>query len=171
MCWPLSLSDVRRSAAKPQRPHLDALIILEREEKVLLALRAGTGYRDGWYNLPSGKAVEGEDIITAAVRETREEIGIHLTPSQLQTVHVLHHYTPEHTHRICWFLRATEWTGEPVNAEPHKCADLLWAPTAALPANTVPYNAAGIRAYLADIPFSLHGWPTAPDLHTAEARS
>ncbi|MCA1702336.1 MAG: hypothetical protein LC808_03320 [Actinobacteria bacterium] len=39
---------------------------------VLLALRDGTGYADGQWNLPSGKLEIGEDGVSALVREAAE---------------------------------------------------------------------------------------------------
>jgi hypothetical protein len=36
--------------------------------------------------------------------------------------------------------------GEPVNAEPHKCAKIEWFPVDMLPPNTYPYTAACVRA-------------------------
>jgi 8-oxo-dGTP pyrophosphatase MutT (NUDIX family) len=131
---------------------------LERAGRVLLAERAGTGYADGWYNLPSGKLEPAEDVVAAVVRETREEIGLHLDRGQVRPVHVMHHRNPEGSTRVGWFFVAEQWDGEPYNAEPHKCAGLLWAPLDQLPANTWPYTAAGLAHYRAGIPFSVDGF-------------
>ena len=53
---------------------------------------------------------------------------------------------------------ARRWAGEPVNAEPHKCAGIAWYPLTALPAGTVPYNALGISLYLREACFGTIGW-------------
>lgn len=137
---------------------VDVMLILEREGRVLLAERANTGYADGWYNLPSGKLEAGEDVASAIVRESREEIGIHLDRAAVRAVHVMHHRSPEGDTRVGWFFTADTWDGEPYNAEPHKCAGLVWAPSFSLPANTWPYTAAGLAQYQAGRPFSLHGF-------------
>ena len=134
------------------------ILILERDGRVLLAERSNTGYADGWYNLPSGKLEPDEDVTAAVIREAREEIGIHLDRDQVQPVHVMHHRAPEGHSRIGWFFTATRWHGEPYNAEPHKCAGLVWAALDDLPANTWPYTAAGPAQYQARTPFSLHGF-------------
>ena len=42
---------------------VDVHVILERADDVLLCLRRGTGYRDGWYCLPSGHLEAGETVI------------------------------------------------------------------------------------------------------------
>jgi 8-oxo-dGTP pyrophosphatase MutT (NUDIX family) len=137
---------------------VDVMLILERCGRVLLAERSGTGYADGWYNLPSGKLDPDEDVVTAVIREAHEEIGVHLDRDRVHPVHVMHHRAPEGHTRIGWFFTADAWAGEPYNAEPHKCAGLLWAPLDQLPANTWPYTTAGLSQYREGNPFSLHGF-------------
>ncbi|HEX2416786.1 MAG TPA: NUDIX domain-containing protein [Micromonosporaceae bacterium] len=137
---------------------VDVMLILERDGHVLLAERSGTGYADGWLNLPSGKLEADEDVVSAVIREATEEIGIHIERGDVRPVHVVHHRGPEGHGRIGWFFVADSWRGEPYNAEPHKCAGLLWAPFDDLPTNTLPYMVAGLTRYRAGIPFSLHGF-------------
>jgi 8-oxo-dGTP diphosphatase len=142
-------------------PHtvvVDVMLILERDGHVLLAERQGTGYADGALNLPSGKLDPDEDVITAVIREAKEEIDISLDRDAIRVVHVMHHRNPEGETRVGWFFTASRWDGEPRNAEPHKCAGLLWAPLADLPATTWPYTAAGLAHYRVGNPFSLHGF-------------
>ncbi|PPT14776.1 NUDIX hydrolase [Streptomyces cinnamoneus] len=142
-----------------QRPINDAMLILERNGLVLLAERAGTGYADGLLNLPSGKVDQGEDVVTAAIREAREEVGVDVAPEAVRIVHVTHFLNPEGEPRVGWFLATSHWTGEPRNAEPHKCAGIAWHPIGHLPDTVVPYNAHGIGQYLKGEPFSVLGWP------------
>ena len=139
--------------------HVDVMIILERADgTVLLAERAGTGFADGMLNLPSGKVEPGENVVDAAVREAREEVGVRLDPGALRLVHVMQHRNARGTCRIGWFFATARWHGEPYNAEPHKCAGLSWHRVDRLPAHTVPYNALGVAHYLRGEPFSVHGW-------------
>lgn len=65
---------------------------------------------------------------------------------------------PEGGVRLSWFLATSHWEGEPVNAEPHKCARVLWCKQSEIPENTYESNALGIRHYLKGEPFSVHGW-------------
>ncbi|MEV1173188.1 NUDIX domain-containing protein [Nonomuraea sp. NPDC049784] len=55
---------------------VDVHVILERGSDILLCLRDGTGYRDGWYCLPSGRLEEGETVVDCAIREAQEEVGV-----------------------------------------------------------------------------------------------
>ncbi|MEU4225203.1 NUDIX domain-containing protein [Nonomuraea sp. NPDC026600] len=138
---------------------IDVHVILERADGVLLCLREGTGYRDGWYCLPSGHLEEGETVIDCAIREAREEVGVTIDPHDLRPATVVHHLSPEGRPRIGVFFATSRWYSEPVNAEPGKCAELTWAPLRELPDNTVPYTAAGIDLYLGGIGVGVHGWP------------
>ncbi|MCA1675506.1 MAG: NUDIX domain-containing protein, partial [Actinobacteria bacterium] len=49
----------------PYTSFVDVLLLLVREDHVLLAQRHNTGYADGQWNLPSGKLNEGEDLQAA----------------------------------------------------------------------------------------------------------
>lgn len=143
----------------PYTSFVDVLILLFRDDHVLLAQRANTGYADGQWNLPSGKLEADEDLITAVIRETREEIAIDLNRNDVEMVTTVHYRNPEGHARIGFFFRAHRWHGEPHNAEPHKCARIAWYPLDQLPTNTVPYTRAGIELSNRNEPFGLEGWP------------
>lgn len=51
------------------------LCIIERNNQILLGMKK-RGFGEGWWNGFGGKVEEGEKIEEAAVRETREEVGI-----------------------------------------------------------------------------------------------
>ncbi|MET8863353.1 NUDIX domain-containing protein [Nonomuraea sp. NPDC004580] len=145
----------------PQRQQVtvDVHVILERGKDILLCLRQGTGYRDGWFCLPSGHLDEGETVIECALRETREEVGVHLDLASLRPATVLHHLNPEGKPRIGFFFATSHWTGDIINAEPHKCAAVEWFPARRLPDNTVPYTIAGLDHYHRNQPIGMSGWP------------
>ena len=137
---------------------VDVLLLLIRDHQVLLALRAGTGFADGWWNLPSGKLEEGEDAATAVIREAREEIGLTLDRDSLALASTVHYRNEREIGRLGLFFQARRWGGEPVNAEPHKCAQIAWFPLDALPDNIYPYSRIGIDLYQAGQNFAVHGW-------------
>ncbi len=137
---------------------VDVHLILLRDGLLLLAERLNTGFADGQLNLPSGKLEAGEDLRAAIVREAREEIGLSLRPPDVRLVCVVHYRLAPHEPRIGCFFTADQWDGEPVNAEPHKCAGLVWADPRQLPPHTVEYCAAGINAFLDGVPYVAPGW-------------
>ncbi|MBB5866628.1 8-oxo-dGTP pyrophosphatase MutT (NUDIX family) [Allocatelliglobosispora scoriae] len=140
---------------------VDVLLLLTRGDQVLLALRDGTGYADGQYNLPSGKLEADETLIDALIRETQEEIGIRLDPAEVHHAATVHCRNPEGARRIGVMFTAVsmpERQGEPFNAEPHKCAMVGWFPLDMLPRNTVPYTVAGVELFRSGQPFGLIDW-------------
>ncbi len=118
-------------------------IVCEREGRVLLMRRAGTGFFDGLYSLPGGHVEPGESVFEAAARELREETGLQAEIGAFAWMGVVHRLSD--TNRIDFFLRAAHWAGEPTILEPTKCDRLEWFALDALPQATVDY----VRAALA----------------------
>lgn len=148
----------------PTHP-VDVLLILTEPgpgaDRVLLALRAGTGYADGQWNLPSGKMETGEDAVTAVIRETAEEIGLQLDRHEPRLAATVHHRNTAGQARVGLGFTVVydpARHGQPVNAEPHKCATIAWFPVDQLPTNTYPYTAACVNAYRQGQPLALSGW-------------
>jgi 8-oxo-dGTP diphosphatase len=144
----------------PMHP-VDVLLLLTEGEHVLLALREGTGYADGQWNLPSGKLEHGEDAVSAVIREAREEIGVRLDPGEPRMVATVHHRNTAGFARVGLVFTVAYDPArhrEPINAEPHKCAKIEWFPADMPPSNTYPYTAECVRAFRDGQPFALSGW-------------
>ncbi|MGP3917787.1 NUDIX hydrolase [Nonomuraea sp. 10N515B] len=148
------------AAASPDRFRaiVDVHVVLLRGDELLLARRSGTGYGDGLWHLPSGHLEEGEPATDGAAREAAEELGVTIDPADLTFAHVMHR-APD---RVGLFFTTGKWTGEPYNAEPHKCSEIAWWPVHALPADMIDYPAAAIANILGRIPFAQHHWSTSP---------
>lgn len=127
-----------------------AYLFFRREGQVLLQLRQGTGYRDGyWACAAAGHVEEGESVIDAAVREAREELGVAVAPDDVRPLTVLHRGEPggpSIEQRVDFMFEVTRWSGTPSIQEPDKAADLAWFPFVALPEPLVPHEAAVLRA-------------------------
>jgi 8-oxo-dGTP diphosphatase len=111
-----------------------AYLFLEKDGKFLVARRCNTGYQDGNYQVPAGHVDAGELPSEALIREAKEEIGIDISPDDIQLVHVS--YRPKHDNtdnRVDFFFRVSRWSGEVQNMEPHKCDDLKWVTLDELP--------------------------------------
>ena len=138
---------------------VDVHVLLRRRGRVLLLRRTGDVYASGQLCLPSGHLEAGESIPQAAVREAFEETGIALDPAGLRHVLSIHQRNPGAGQaRIGFAFEPRHWGGEPVNAEPHKHSELVWADPAALPPDTVGYVAAVISAVERGLTFTLNGW-------------
>lgn len=115
-------------------------------------------FADGSWSLPGGCLDEGETLPTAAAREALEETGITIDPADLAFAHLCHHADPDGQARIGVFFTATQWTGEPVNAEPAKCSEIGWYDTSSLPTDLVSYISTGLQACARSDTFSLDSW-------------
>ena len=130
--------------------------------EVLLQLRDGTGYMDGyWAAAVAGHVEQGESVFDAAAREAVEEIGV--TDVELTPLCAMHRTgTGEPVdERVDYFFTATSWSGEPRIVEPKKCADLQWFGLRDLPSPVVPHELA-VLSQIRDgnvPPIVTHGFP------------
>ena len=127
-----------------------------RENQILLLRRFNTGFRDGEYSVPAGHLDGGETVISAAAREAEEEIGVQIETNDIAFSSVMHRL--EDDERVDFFVHIHKWLGEPFNAEPEKCDDLLWSNVDQLPANTIPYVRQALKNHLNEIKFDEYGW-------------
>ncbi|MGV9654470.1 phosphotransferase [Streptomyces sp. NPDC003554] len=140
---------------------VDVHLILRRETadgpQVLLSRRAGQVYAAGLWHLPSGH-LDGphEDVVTALIREAREETGVVIDPVDVRSAVTMHHRTPKGASRTGHFFEVRQWMGEPEIAEPDVCDAMDWAPLHALPAPMVAYCRAGLDAYTAGARLAVH---------------
>lgn len=58
-------------------------VLLIKGDELCMLRRPNTGWMDGCFSLPAGGLEKGETLSTAAVRELKEEAGVHAIPSEL----------------------------------------------------------------------------------------
>src|SRR6185437_503470 len=117
----------------------EVVLLVVRDDKVLLLRRQNTGWHDGWYCPPAGHGEDKESMREATAREAKEEVGIDVAPEDLEFLHVQHRWSTDlggHS-RVGFYFVAKKFTGEPQNMEPEKCDELDWFPLDALPENTI----------------------------------
>ncbi len=121
-----------------------AYVVLRRGNEVLLQLRQGTGYMDGhWAMAAAGHVEADESVFAAAVRETREEIGVEITVEDLVPLcgmHRTHRNQLPIDERADFFFECRRWRGEPAVLESHRSAGLRWFPLDALPDPVVAHE-------------------------------
>ena len=114
-------------------------IIFRDGGKVFLLRRYQTGWRDGEYTFPSGHLDGNESLKQAAIRESKEEVGVDIKPEDLKLVHVTHHVADEGDHeRMDFYFEVLSYSGELKNNEPHKCDEAGWFDLDNLPENIIP---------------------------------
>jgi 8-oxo-dGTP diphosphatase len=148
----------------PNIPSCYTIIENERGEW-LFVLRKHTGYMDGQYGLPGGRVEPGEPADLGAANEVAEEVGLGLRLADLQLVHVQHRSKagdPDEfgqilDPRIDFYFKPTRWSGQPVNAEPHRHSEIAWLDPDDLPKNVMVFIADAIMQIRKGKTFSRHG--------------
>ncbi len=76
------------------QPIFVAEVYILHQDKVLMFKRSETKKKfPGFWSLPGGHVDEGEDPLAAAIRETKEETGVTITPENIQLkVVAMHHH-------------------------------------------------------------------------------
>ncbi len=120
------------------------VLLIDAEGRVLLQLREGTGYRDGfWAAAAAGHVERGESVHAAACREVAEELGVAVEAADLVPLTAMHRTQDtglEIDERVDFFFTCRRWTGEPRTMEPDKSAGLRWYALDALPDPVVPHE-------------------------------
>ena len=135
------------------------LMLLQRG-KVLLLRRYNTGYEDGKYSVAAGHLELGETFTQCLIREVEEEIGIVLSPEDVEMVHAMHRNsgTANNGNRMDMFFVARKWEGDIENREPNKCDDVSWFDLDDLPENIIPYMRHAIECIGRRECYSEYGW-------------
>lgn len=116
-------------------------LLLERKNdktgrnEILLLERMGTGYYDGYYDLPGGHLEEGEDIFDGMIREAKEEIGITILREDMEIKHIYHAFQKN---ALKFVFNAKKYIGPIINNEPQSCKSLEWFEIDNLPENIIP---------------------------------
>ncbi|WP_406690368.1 NUDIX domain-containing protein [Saccharopolyspora sp. ID03-671] len=149
----MAKNDAPPIAETDAHPLLVAAVIVHdvTANQVLLIQRGPEAkFAPSHFDLPIGKAHAAEPIVATAVRELREETGLIVTSDSLSLTGAIHG---------AWGVAAPEgflaltfatqtWTGDAVNAEPHKHSDVIWCPTGQIPHLFVPTTRQALLSYL-----------------------
>ena len=136
--------------------HAAVYLVLTRDNKVFLARRCNTGYKDGMYSMVAGHLDGRETARHGMVREAKEEAGIKVNPQDLKVVHVMHRYG--NREYIDIFLKCEQWQGDLKIMEPEKCDNFSWFPFDSLPDNTVSEVKQGVDNIIKGNFYSEFGW-------------
>jgi 8-oxo-dGTP pyrophosphatase MutT (NUDIX family) len=131
-----------------RRVVVDVILLLTRNERILLRERANTGYGDGAYEPPSGQLADRETIVETAIRVASAQAGIAIGAENLSLAHVMHDVSG--SGRIAFFLTVTGWQGD--------CSwpGVRWFPLGDLPTNMLDRARVALRNYAEGMRFSTY---------------
>lgn len=119
-------------------------VIFRRDGFVLLQLRQGTGYLDGfWATAAAGHIEANESAHEAASREVQEELGVSINAADLTPLTVIHREQEQkgtRMGRVDFFFQCKSWPIEPRLMERDRTADLRWFHLDDLPTPVVPHE-------------------------------
>ncbi len=127
-------------------------MVIIRDQKVLLLRRADWApLWPGHWHCPIGKMEEGESPRQTVIRETYEEVGLHVTPSlgTVVAVKARDFKDPDLIWKDLSLFFVSEWfEGEPINKEPRLHDGMEWFDVNHLPEPIIPVVKFGIEQYL-----------------------
>lgn len=127
-------------------------------QEILLQKRKNTGFCDGFYDFSaSGHVDEGESMKRAMCREAYEELGIRISPDDLEFVCLIHKNIGNGTYCNVYF-KALRWEGDAIVNEPEKNEELRWFSVHELPENIVNDRKTAVENYLHGVHYSQYGW-------------
>lgn len=117
------------------------------KEYVLLQRRFHTGSLDGEYDVSSsGHLEKNETSKLAAIRETKEELGIDIETKDLEFIATLNAKYNK-TQYVSVAFHTKNYRGIPQIMEPNKCDDLSWFEISKLPNNLSKHAKCIIDSY------------------------
>jgi 8-oxo-dGTP diphosphatase len=139
-----------------QRSLVDVRIAVCQEGTVLMLQRCDNLFL-GYWNLPGGHALPGEDALTAAARELREEAGIAALPAALEFACVSHTRPPGRSEKVSFTLLCRRWSGTARVLEPSRFSTLTWSPLIRPPLPLMPQAGEALRMIRSGQRFSTYG--------------
>lgn len=135
------------------------LIVIRQEGKVLLAKRANTGFKDGYFALPGGKHDGNEPLVEGVVREANEELGIICSVKDVEFRGVIHAQMPEPFKEVMYVtFEIVKYDGMVVNNEPHKCSEIQFFSVDRLPDKMTEVSRLCVLNAFSGIQYDEVGW-------------
>jgi 8-oxo-dGTP diphosphatase len=137
---------------------VDVILLLMRNDRILLRERANTGYGDGAYEPPSGQLAGKETILETAIRVASAQAGIAISAENVSLAHVMHDVSG--SGRIAFFLTVAGWSVED-SASTTLAPGARWFPVGDLPTNMLDRSRVALRNYAEGMRFSTYpriGW-------------
>ncbi|MFS1513793.1 NUDIX hydrolase [Chengkuizengella sp. SCS-71B] len=133
------------------------VLFYRNDNEVLLLKRKNTGFEDGKWGIVAGKIEGREDVVSAAIREAKEEAGVRIDSNEINVVGVMHRNNIKNEW-IDFYVKVDSWQGEIINVEPDKCEEFKWFKVDKLPSNMIPFIRTAIEKNHQQMWFESFGW-------------
>lgn len=126
--------------------------------QVLLQKRQNTGYADGMYDFAaSGHVEENESMISALIREIKEELGVNVRKENVEFGTFIHKKDQSVIYYNAYFLVNGDNYDFKIN-EPEKCSELKWFYILDLPKELIEDRRIALENIMHKILYSEIGW-------------
>lgn len=112
------------------------VIVRDALGRLLLARRSGVSYGDGMWGLPGGHVERDEPLVTAAARETWEEVGIRIAVEDLSPIGMIRYADDDMTGLDVYFT-TERFSGDPQPVS--ECDAVGWYHRTELPEGSLPW--------------------------------
>lgn len=130
------------------------LVLLSRNSETgteyLLQKRQNTSFDGMWDFSASGHVEKNEPMTKTVCRETKEEIGIDVSPENVEFMGLLHEFGDDGQPRFLGCFRIKKYAGEIKIGEPEKIAELKWFNENNLPDDMIVSRKKALEKFLND---------------------
>ena len=125
------------------------LILINKNNQVLLQRRCNTGYMDNMYAFVSGHLEPKESLLQGVIRESKEEVNVQLEADKVKFVCFIRRASDNNY--INSYFAYKDFDGDVINMEPEKCSELKWFDIDKLPDNIIPNDKRAINNMINNI--------------------
>jgi 8-oxo-dGTP diphosphatase len=139
---------IAAAAEHRRKVHVDVILLLMRNGRILLRERANTGYGDGAYEPPTGQLSDRETIVETAIRVAWAEAGVTIGAENVSLAHVMQDVSG--SGRIAFVLTVTGWQTDRTSP------GATWFPVGNLPTNMLDRCRVALHNYAEGMRFSTY---------------
>jgi len=145
---PITAADVAIGVMK--RVEVVAAIVVDPEQRILMAQRAHWQHQGGKWEFPGGKIEAGESHFQALSRELKEEVDLHIDEQACELFQAVHHnYSDKHVALYFYLVKGFTGTAKGLEGQP-----TLWVNASTLAQLAIPEANQPIAKALLQV------WPT-----------
>lgn len=134
-------------------------LFLIKDGKFLVEKRCNREWCNGQYDVIAGHIYGKQDVVTNMIDVAKREVNINIKKEDLEFIQVMH-LNSDTEEYICYFFKASKWTGEIENMDVEFCERLEWVDMKYPVPNLIEYINIALKNYVEnpDEKMTLLGW-------------